>query len=72
MPAAGAQVVALGGGMFDAYLLQDGLPGQGWTPGKTRDVLKGKRKGDAVTFTGSDKTTATIRDGKFILTGDGG
>ena len=44
----GAQVVALGDGRFDAYLLDGGLPGAGWTPGKARTVLKGGRQGDEV------------------------
>ena len=32
----GVQVVALGGGQFDAYLLEGGLPGLGWTREKSR------------------------------------
>lgn len=71
--AAGVQVVALGGGQFEAYLLQDGLPGRGWTPGKTRSVLKGARDGDKVIFTGTDpKISATISGGKLLLTGADG
>lgn len=70
---AGVQVVALGGGQFDAYLLQDGLPGIGWTPDKTRSILKGTRDGDKVTFTGADpKVSATISGGKLVLTGADG
>lgn len=66
--AEGVQVVALGGGKFDAYLLQDGLPGLGWTPGKTRSVLNGSRDGEKIAFTGSDsKITATIRNGELLL-----
>jgi hypothetical protein len=69
----GVQVVALGDGSFDAYLLKDGLPGLGWTEGKTREVLKGTRIGNAVTFVGSDpKIAASILDGKFHLTGKDG
>jgi hypothetical protein len=41
----GAQVVALSGGNFDVYLLEGGLPGAGWEPGKARTVMKGLRKG---------------------------
>ena len=40
----GIQVVALGGGVFDAYVLEGGLPGSGWTPEKSRILLKGESK----------------------------
>ncbi len=70
--AAGVQVVALGDGKFDAYVLQDGLPGLGWTREKTRTVLKGSRDGETVAFSSADKKmSATIRDGKLVLTRDG-
>jgi hypothetical protein len=65
----GVQVVALGHGKFDAYLLQDGLPGLGWTRGKSRTILKGARDGDKTTFASPDKTiTATIDGTTFTLT----
>lgn len=71
--AAGVQVVALGDGRFEAYLLQDGLPGLGWTPEKSRSMLKGTRDGDKVTFAGADpKISATIHRGNLILTGEDG
>lgn len=67
----GVQVVARGQGKFDAYVLEGGLPGLGWTREKTRTVLKGTREGDTVKFTSDDSTmTATIRDSKFLLTDD--
>lgn len=70
--AVGVQVVALGNGQFDAYLLQDGLPGLGWTREKSRTVMKGMRAGDQIVFTSSDKkSSATISGGNFILTIDG-
>jgi hypothetical protein len=69
----GVQVVALGDGQFDAYLLQDGLPGLGWTREKARSVLKGMREGDSVAFTSADgKISATILGGAFLLVGEGG
>ena len=36
----GLQLVALGGGRFDGYLFEGGLPGAGWEPGKPRTPLK--------------------------------
>ena len=64
----GVQVVALGDGQFEAFLLQGGLPGLGWTPDKPRTALKGARAGDCVTFTGVDpKQSATIRGSAFHL-----
>jgi hypothetical protein len=69
----GVQVVALGDGRFDAYLLQDGLPGLGWTRGKSRRELKGAREGDKVTFASTDeKISATILGGSFLLRGEAG
>ena len=64
----GVQVVALGDGHFDAYVLQGGLPGLGWTREKSRNLLKGKRDGADILLENADKSlTATIRDGKFEL-----
>ena len=61
----GAQVVALGEGKFDVYLLKGGLPGAGWD-GKSRE------KGTATTTDG--KTTVKvagldgrIADGNLVL-----
>jgi Domain of Unknown Function (DUF1080) len=62
--AMGAQVIALGGGSFDAYLLDGGLPDAGWEPGKSRFLLKGERKGAQIMLVGDEgKTTATIENG---------
>lgn len=49
----GAQVIALGGGKFDAVLYQKGLPGAGWD-GKTKVRLKGLTKGGVTKFTGKN------------------
>ena len=62
----GAQVVALGNGEFDVYLLEGGLPGLGWTREKGRHVVKAKRDGDAVKGDDSgSKLWVTIADGNL-------
>jgi len=67
---AGVQVIAMGNGSFEAYLLQDGLPGLGWTREKKRTLLKGARDGDKVTLKSANKKiVATISDGKLAVTG---
>ena len=66
--AAGVQVIALGGGKFDAVLMEGGLPGTGWKPGNKRIILQGARENDKISF--SDKTgkiTASIRNGRFFV-----
>lgn len=69
----GAQVVALGAGRFDAYLLEGGLPGAGWAPGKARTVLHGSRAGDEVVLKDdAGKTTATIRKDRLVVVGMNG
>ncbi|MBM4091135.1 MAG: DUF1080 domain-containing protein [Planctomycetes bacterium] len=69
----GAQVVALGDGRFDAYLLEGGLPGAGWAPGKARTVLHGGRARDEVVLKDdAGKTTATIRKDRMVVVGTDG
>ena len=64
----GVQVVALGDGKFDAYVLEGGLPGAGWTREKNRTVMKGGQQGDEVVFSLSEpKMSAKIQHGKLIL-----
>jgi hypothetical protein len=70
--ASGVQVVALGEGKFDAYVLQGGLPGLGWERGKERVVLNGSRSDKGVALASADgKVSAVIRDGKLDLTRQG-
>ncbi len=65
----GAQVVALGGGEFDVYVLDGGLPGAGWEPGKSRLKLTGVRKDDRVECVNpTTSITATIERGMMSLT----
>ena len=59
---AGVQVVALGGGKFDAYFLEGGLPGVGWTKDKTRIKVTGEFSDGKVEFTGQD-LKAVLSDG---------
>jgi len=66
----GAQVVALGDGKFDVYLLSGGLPGAGWD-------MKGRTKTPAKTESGkttiqSKDTTGYIADGKLVGKGPQG
>lgn len=76
----GVQVVALGGGNFEAYVLDGGLPGLGWTRDKVRSVLKGSRDGGKITFVPfskknipiNEKISGKITGGKFLLTVLGG
>jgi hypothetical protein len=64
----GVQVVALGGGGFDAYLLEGGLPGLGWERGKQRIKLSGKLEGDAVKLADKDgQLTGAISGGKLSV-----
>ena len=63
----GVQVVALGGGNFDAYLLQGGLPGLGWDKSKSRIKLSGKRDGDAIYLATKDNVhRASVREGLLL------
>lgn len=69
----GLQLVALGEGKFDAWLLDGGLPGAGWEPGKGRRLLKGGREADVITLKDdAGKLTAVIEKGRLLLTEDGG
>lgn len=78
--ALGIQVVALGNGVFDAYVLEDGLPGLGWTREKNRTILKGTRNGERIIFTAVNKKdaaankeiVATISGGKFMIKDENG
>jgi len=63
----GAQVVARGEGAFEIYLLEGGLPGEGWKKGDKRVRIGGQRDGERTTFEG-DETSGEIRDGKMTVT----
>jgi hypothetical protein len=61
------QVVALGAGKFDAYILEGGLPGEGWDKSKKRVKIAGKLTEGVVTFSGKE-ISATIKDSKITVT----
>ena len=50
----GVHVFALGEGKFDAYLLEGGLPGDGWDKSKSKIKISGKTEGDVTKFSGKD------------------
>jgi hypothetical protein len=61
----GAQVVAFGGGKFEVYVLEGGLPGAGWEPGKSRIQLKGEK---SLLSDDASKTSATLENGVLSIT----
>lgn len=67
----GLQVVALGGGKFDGYLLEGGLPGLGWERGKRRLKVSGERAGGTIALAGGD-LEVKIADGVAAFGIDGG
>ena len=67
----GAQVVALGDGKFDVYLLEGGLPGDGWNQ-KTRLKAPATTADGKVAIANKDATwTGSIGDGKLAAKGPG-
>jgi hypothetical protein len=68
----GVQIVALGDGKFDAYVLTGGLPGSGWDKSKARVKLSGRREGDTVAFVaGKDGLSALLAGGKVTVSKNG-
>ena len=63
----GVQVVDLGDSKFEAYILEGGLPGAGWEPGKSRVRIEGGviKTGD-IELTG-DKTKIAIKKQQLTL-----
>jgi hypothetical protein len=66
----GAQVVALGDGKFDVYLLTDGLPGAGWDT-KGRIKIPAKTDSGKTTFAGKD-ISGFLGEGKLVGKGPQG
>jgi hypothetical protein len=66
--AMGAQVVALGRGEFDIYLLEGGLPGAGWEPGKPRTRLHAVSKdGTIIASDDAGKISASLESGRLSV-----
>lgn len=68
-PRMGLQVVALGGGQFDGYLLEGGLPGAGWDKEKSRQKLNGKTEGNKTTLTGPEVSITIQGDVATVTSG---
>jgi hypothetical protein len=69
----GAQVIALGGGSFDASIFTGGLPGAGWEQGMKRVKLHGNLvDGSLVLVSASGKTKAAINKKEMTLTKNNG
>ena len=68
----GVQVITLGGGQFDAYLLEGGLPGLGWDRQRTRVKLSGTRQGDAVILASPEAAVqARVEKGRIKVQREG-
>jgi len=66
----GLQIVALGEGKFDAYMLEGRLPAAGWKPGMSRVLLKGNRDDNKITFADATGkiTVRMMENRRFVLT----
>ncbi|HIG26340.1 MAG TPA: DUF1080 domain-containing protein [Verrucomicrobiales bacterium] len=62
----GVQVVALGGGKFDSYVLEGGLPGAGWMKSKKRTKTSGATVNGVTSCKGAGYT-AIIKAGVLTL-----
>ena len=67
----GAQVVALGSGKFDLYVLEGGLPGSGWDKSKSRTKLTGSLTEGTVTFGSSKGISALLKEQKLTIRREG-
>lgn len=67
----GGQVVALGNGKFDLYVLEGGLPGLGWEKGKSRAKLSGSLDEGTVTFAASKGLSAALEEQTLIIQKEG-
>jgi hypothetical protein len=63
---AGAQIIALGDGKFQAVGYPGGLPGDGWQKEQKPPRADGQRDGEVVRFTG-ENATATLKNGVLTV-----
>lgn len=68
----GLQVIARGNGEFEAFLLEGGLPGLGYTREKSRTRLSGKTNDDITQLKSDDgKIDAKIAEGQVTISREG-
>jgi hypothetical protein len=61
----GCQVIALGGGKFDAVGLRGGLPGDGWQRGNDRVIIPGERISEDEALFKNDRVELRVRKGEM-------